>query len=113
MRTDWEALGYRRGACWLARPDSVTGGIHDALARAREAARGQDVRVGGGVETVRRYLKAGLIDEIHLAMAPTLLGGGKALLTGIDMTAAGFRCTQHVSTRRAMHVVLTKGQGVG
>lgn len=58
-------------------------------------------------------LKAGLIDEIHLALAPTLLGRGEALLTGIDMIAAGFRCTQHVSTPRAMHVVLTKGQDAG
>ena len=91
----------------------VTGGIHEALARAREAAQGRDVRVGGGVDTVRQYLKAGLIDEMHLAMAPTLLSKGEALLTGIDMTAAGFRCTQHVSTSRAIHVVLTKDHAVG
>lgn len=65
------------------------------------------------MDTVRKNLKAGLIDEIHLALAPTLLGRGEALLTGIDMIAAGFRCTQHVSTPRAMHVVLTKGQDAG
>lgn len=62
---------------------------------------------------MRQNLKAGLIDEIHVAMAPTLLGRGEALLTGIDIIAAGFRCTQHVSTPQAMHVVLTKGQEAG
>jgi len=87
----------------------VTGGIHEALERAREAAKGQDVRVGGGVATVRQYLQAGLVDEMHLAMSPTLLGRGEALLTGIDMLELGFRCTQHVATANAQHVVLTKG----
>jgi len=87
----------------------VTGGIHAALEQAREAAKGQDVRVGGGVATVRQYLQAGLIDEMHLATSPTLLGRGEALLAGIDLTALGFRCTEHVGTPRALHVVLTKG----
>jgi len=87
----------------------VTGGIHEALERAREAARGQDVRVGGGVATVRQYLQAGLLDEIHLALAPVLLGSGEALLTGIDLLQLGFRCTEHVGTPHALHVVLTKG----
>lgn len=86
----------------------VTGGIHEALARAREAAAGKDVRVGGGVATVRQYLQAGLVDEIHLAISPTLLGRGEALLTGIDLVQAGFRCTEHVATANATHVVLTK-----
>jgi dihydrofolate reductase len=87
----------------------VTGGIHAALERARDAAKGQDVRVGGGVATVRQYLQAGLIDEMHLAISPTLLGRGEALLAGIDLTALGFRCTEHVGTPHAMHVMLTKG----
>ena len=87
----------------------VTGGIHEALERAKDAAQGQDVRVGGGVETVRHYLRAGLIDEIHLAIAPVLLGRGECLLADIDLTKAGFRCTQHVGTSRALHIVLTKG----
>jgi len=87
----------------------VTGGIHEALERASEAAQGRDVRVGGGVATVRQYLQAGLLDEIHLALAPTLLGSGEALLSGIDMPQLGFRCTQHVATPHALHVVLTKG----
>lgn len=86
----------------------VTGGIQEALHRAREAARGQDVRVGGGVSTVRQYLQAGLVDEIHLAIAPTLLGTGEALLAGLDLPQQGFRCTQHVGTPQALHVVLTK-----
>ena len=87
----------------------VTGGIHEALERARDAAKGQDVRVGGGVATIRQYLQAGLIDEMHLAISPTLLGRGEALLAGIDLTAQGFRCTEHVGTPKAQHVVLTKG----
>jgi dihydrofolate reductase len=87
----------------------VTGGIHEALERAREAAHGQDVRVGGGVATVRQYLQAGLIDEMHLAISPTLLGRGEALLAGIDLTRLGFRCTRHVGTEHATHVVLAKG----
>jgi dihydrofolate reductase len=86
----------------------VTGGIHEALQRAREAARGQDVRVGGGVATVRQYLQAGLVDEMHLAISPTLLGQGEALLAGIDLAKLGFHCTQHVGTGDALHVVLTK-----
>jgi len=86
----------------------VTGGIHEALERAREAAGGKDVRVGGGVSTVRQYLQAGLLDEIHLAQSPTLLGSGEALLSGMDLTQLGFRCTRHVGTAHAQHVLLTK-----
>ena len=86
----------------------VIGGIHEALERAREAAGGKDVRVGGGVSTVRQYLQAGLIDEMHLAQSPTLLGSGEALLSGIDLTALGFRCTRHVGTAHAQHVVLSR-----
>ncbi len=87
----------------------VTGGIHEALERAREAAQGRDIRIGGGVHTVRQYLQAGLVDELHLALAPTLLGSGEALWPGIDLVAAGFRCTRREPTGHAMHVVLTKG----
>ena len=86
----------------------VTDGIHAALARAKEAARGQDVRLGGGVATIRQYLQAGLVDELHLAQAPALLGRGEALLAGIDLAALGYRCTEHVGTDSAMHVVLTR-----
>ncbi|HEV7915085.1 MAG TPA: dihydrofolate reductase family protein [Albitalea sp.] len=86
----------------------VTDGIHAALERARDAARGKDVRLGGGVATIRDYLCAGLVDEMHLAIAPRLLGNGEALLAGIDLPALGFQCTEHVGTPNALHVVLTK-----
>ena len=86
----------------------VTGGIHEALDRAREAAGGQDVRVGGGAATVRQYLQAGLVDEMHLAISPTLLGSGEALLSGIDLLQLGFRVTEYVPTSHAAHVVLAR-----
>ena len=87
----------------------VTDGIHAALDRARAAAQGRDVRLGGGVATVRAYLRAGLVDELHLAIAPVLLGAGEALLTGIDLPGLGFTVTEHVATPHALHVVLDKG----
>src|SRR5215831_6553326 len=86
----------------------VTDGIHAALKRATEAAQGKDVRLGGGVATIRQYLTAGLIDEIHLALSPVLLGRGEHLLAGIDTVSLGYKCTEHVSTDDATHVVLTK-----
>jgi len=86
----------------------VTGGIHEALDRAREVAGGKDIRIGGGVATVRQYLQAGLVDEMHLAVSPALLGAGEHLLAGIDLPALGFKCTESVGTPRALHVVLKK-----
>jgi dihydrofolate reductase len=86
----------------------VSGGIHEALTRAREAAAGKDIRIGGGVSTIRQYLQAGLIDEMHLAISPVLLGRGEPFFAGMDLEGAGFRCTEHVGTANAMHVVLTK-----
>jgi dihydrofolate reductase len=86
----------------------VTDGIHAALDAARQAAGGRDVRIGGGAATVRQYLQAGLVDELHLALAPTVLGQGEALLAGIDLVALGFRCVEHVASARAMHVVLAR-----
>jgi dihydrofolate reductase len=86
----------------------VTDGIHGALKRATEAANGLDVRVGGGVATIRQYLRAGLIDEMHVAIAPTFLGSGESLFAGLDLPALGFRCVEHVATPRATHVVLRK-----
>jgi dihydrofolate reductase len=86
----------------------VTDGIHAALERARAAAGGRDVRVGGGVSTVRQYLEARLIDEMHLATSPMLLGRGEHLLGGIDLLALGYECTRHVNTPTASHVVVTK-----
>lgn len=86
----------------------VTGGMHEALALARSAANGKDVRVGGGVEVIRQYLQAGLIDELHLAISPVVLGKGEALLQGIDLRALGYVCTQHLATEDATHVVLSR-----
>jgi dihydrofolate reductase len=86
----------------------VTGGIHEALTRATEAANGKDIRLGGGVSTIRQYLAAGLIDELHLAISPMLLGAGEDLLAGINLPALGYRCTEHVPTPNATHVVLTR-----
>jgi dihydrofolate reductase len=87
----------------------VTEGIEAALERARAAAGGKDVRLGGGVSTVRQYLQAGLVDEMHLAISPVLLGKGEALLAGIDLPRLGFTCTEHVPTKAATHVVLSRG----
>ena len=86
----------------------VTGGIQAALQHAAEAANGQDVRLGGGVATIQQYLRAGLVDEMHLAISPTLLGSGERLLGDIDATKLGYRCTEHVPTSNATHVVLRK-----
>jgi dihydrofolate reductase len=87
----------------------VTDGIHAALKRAREAANGQDVRVGGGVATIRQYLQAGLIDEMHLAVSPVLLGRGENLFAGFDLLVLGYQRTEHVPTANATYIVLTKG----
>jgi dihydrofolate reductase len=86
----------------------VTDGIHAALQRATEAAGDRDIRLGGGVATIRQYLQAGLIDEMHLAISPTLLGAGEPLLAGLDLPKLGYRCSSHVPTANATHVVLTK-----
>jgi len=86
----------------------VTGGIEAALQRAKEAARDKDVRIGGGVATVQQYLRARLIDELHLAIRPVLLGAGENLFAGLDMTELGYRCIEHVSTEFAMHVKLRR-----
>jgi dihydrofolate reductase len=86
----------------------VTDGIQSALTQAKDAAGEKDVRIGGGVATIRQYLQAGLIDELHLAMAPVLLGAGEHLLSGIDMRALGYECVERVAGERATHVVLRK-----
>lgn len=84
----------------------VTEGIHAALKLATAAAGGRDVRIGGGVSTIRQYLRAGLIDELHLAVTPVLLGAGEHLWEGLDMRTLGYACTNHVAGERAMHVFL-------
>ena len=86
----------------------VGGGIHAALERATGVCGGKDIRLGGGVATIRQFLRAGLVDEMHLAISPVLLGGGEHLLAGIDLPALGYRCTEHVPTPAATHVVIRK-----
>ena len=86
----------------------VTDGIESALDQARSAAGSKDIKICGGAETVREYLRAGHIDEMHLAMAPVNLGSGEALFEGIDLRALGFETVNHVATSKAMHVVLAR-----
>jgi dihydrofolate reductase len=87
----------------------VTEGIHVALDRARAAAGGRDVRVGGGMATIRQFLRAQLVDEMHVAIAPVLLGGGESLFHGLDLPALGYACTEHrPGTRAVAHVVIRR-----
>jgi len=86
----------------------VTGGIHEALAQARAAAGSLDIRIGGGASTIRQYLSAGLIDELHLALRPVLLGSGEHLLQGINLPALGYECSNSVAGERATHIFLRK-----
>jgi len=86
----------------------VTEGIHEALARAQAAAGAKDVRIGGGVATIRQFLQAGLIDELHLVLRPVLLGAGENLLAGIDVRARGYEVAESVAGERATHMFLRK-----
>jgi dihydrofolate reductase len=86
----------------------VTDGIHAALRHATEAANGRDIRIGGGPATVRQYLRAGLIDEMHIAISPALLGSGEPLFSGIDVAQLGYKCIEHTATPNATHVVIAK-----
>lgn len=86
----------------------VTGGIHEALDRAREAANGMDVRIGGGADVIRQYLQAALIDELHIAISPILLGRGERLFEGADLRALGYECVEFTGTEKATHVVLRR-----
>jgi dihydrofolate reductase len=86
----------------------VTDGIRAALERALQAAKGKDVRLGGGVATIRQYLTEGLVDELHLAVSPVLLGSGEHLLAGLELPKLGYRLAEHVPTAKATHVVLVK-----
>ena len=86
----------------------VTGGIRDALERARAVAGEQDIQIGGGVSTVRQFLEARLIDELHIAIAPILLGSGEHLLGGIDLPTLGYTCAEHAATSAATHVVIRR-----
>jgi len=84
----------------------VTDGMHAALERARAAAGQKDIRIGGGVATIRQYLQAGLIDELHLAVSPIFLGSGEHLFSGIDLVALGYRCTKSVPSAKAVHYII-------
>ena len=86
----------------------VTDGIEAALEQARAAAGDLDIKIAGGAETVRQYLRAGLIDELHFAISPVVLGKGEAMFAGIDLPALGFRVTEQQATPDAMHVVLAR-----
>jgi dihydrofolate reductase len=89
----------------------VTGGIHAALEQATAAAGGLDIRLGGGVSTVRQFLTAGLVDDMHLAVRPVLLGSGENLWNGVDARALGYECTESIAGERATHVFIRKRPG--
>lgn len=91
----------------------VIGGIREALDLARQAAGGRDVRLGGGVDTIRQYLHERLVDELHLAIAPVLLGAGENLFHGLDLAALGYQVSQRVSTEDATHVILSRTGSAG
>ncbi len=86
----------------------VTDGIHAALDKAKASANGKDVRIGGGASTIRQYLQAGLIDEMHLAIGPVVLGKGEPLLTGIDLPALGFNTVKLIAGENTAHYILSK-----
>jgi len=86
----------------------VTEGIHDALARARKAANGKDILIGGGANTIQQYLREGLIDELHIAITPTILGGGERLFEGVDLRRLGYECVRFEASEKATHVILQR-----
>lgn len=86
----------------------VTDGIHAALERARAAAGGKDVRLGGGVALIEQYLQSRLVDELHIAVSPVILGSGERLFRNVDMVALGYRCVERVGTEKALHLVLSR-----
>jgi len=86
----------------------ITDGIHEALAKARAAAGAKDVRIGGGADTIRQYLREGLVDELHIAISPVLLGRGEPLFAGLDLRALGYECVEFVASEKATHVVLQR-----
>jgi dihydrofolate reductase len=86
----------------------VTEGPQAALQKAKEAAQDRVIRVGGGIQVIREYLKLGLVDEMHMAVSPVVLGGGESLLSGIDLLKLGYQCVEHVPSSKAAHFVLAK-----
>ena len=88
----------------------VTDGFESALAQAKAAAGGKNIRIGGGAATIRQYLETRLVDEAHIAISPILLGSGEPLFQGLDLLALGYACTEHVASDKAMHVVLSRAK---
>jgi dihydrofolate reductase len=86
----------------------VTDGINAALEKALDSANGKDVRLGGGVNTIRQYLKAQLIDELHLVVSPVILGSGENLFLNLDLKSLGYKCVEHISSDKAMHLIIKK-----
>jgi dihydrofolate reductase len=86
----------------------ITDGINSALEQAFDSANSKDVRLGGGVSTIRQYLKAQLIDELHLAISPVILGSGENLFLNLDLISLGYKCVKHISTDKALHLVIKK-----
>lgn len=86
----------------------VTGGIHEALDRARAAVGDKDVRIGGGAHTIQQYLRAGLVDELHYVISPILLGRGERLFDGVDARSLGYECAEFAASEKATHVVLRR-----
>lgn len=91
----------------------ITGGIREALEKARAAAGDQDIRIGGGANVIRQYLEAGLIGHLHLAVAPVILGAGEAPLAGLNLPALGYEVADHRQGEKAMHVFIKKTNGTG
>jgi len=86
----------------------ITDGIHAALEQAKAAAGTGNVRIGGGASTVRQYLQAGLIDEMHLALRPVFMGAGEPLWQGLDMKALGYECAEVIPGERATHLIVRR-----
>jgi dihydrofolate reductase len=86
----------------------ITGGIESALEEAKKVANSKDIRIGGGVSTIRQYLQAGYIDEMQLTFSPVLLGSGEHLFSGIDLPALGFTKIEQINGEKAMHIILKK-----
>lgn len=86
----------------------VTGGIHEALDRAREAADGKDIRIGGGASVIRQYLQESLIDELHIAISPIFLGRGEPLFKDVDLPALGYECAEFQASDKATHIVIRR-----
>ena len=86
----------------------VTDGINAVLEKAFDSANEKDVRIGGGASVIRQYLNAKLIDELHIAVSPILLGSGENLFLNTDLLSLGYKCTEHISTEKAIHLVIKK-----